>query len=80
MLCTMKATDRKILEAMIVRMNASTARANAALDEALEFITESEKRIATLVVIDSDYPSEAALDVLHKLPVPKLKKTSKSLF
>ena len=33
-----------------------------------------------LVVIDSDYPSDAAMEVLRKLPVPKLRKTTKSLF
>jgi len=32
------------------------------------------------VAIDSGYPSEAAMDTLRKLPVPKLKKTTKSLF
>ncbi len=32
------------------------------------------------VSIDTDYPSEAVMDELRKLPVPKLKKTSKSLF
>ena len=41
----MKRCDRKILEAMIDQMNASTARADAALDRALEFVAESEKRI-----------------------------------
>ena len=80
MLCIMKATDHKILEAMIEQMNQSTARADAALDRTLEFVGESEKRIATLVAIASDYPSETAMDVLRKLPVPKLKKSSKSLF
>jgi hypothetical protein len=34
----------------------------------------------TSVAIDSDYPTEAAMDELRKLPVPKLKKTTKSLF
>lgn len=48
MLCTMNATDRKILEAMIEQMNQSTARADAALDRALAFVAESEKRIAVL--------------------------------
>ena len=46
----MKTTDRKILEAMIEQMNASTARADAALDRALAFIAESEKRIAVMAV------------------------------
>jgi len=32
------------------------------------------------VSIDTDYPSEAAMDVLRKLPVPPLKKVTKSLF
>jgi hypothetical protein len=44
MLCTMRATDRKILEAMIEQMNASTARADAALDRALASIAESDSR------------------------------------
>ena len=32
------------------------------------------------VGIDSDYPSEAAMDAIRKLPVPPLKKVTKSLF
>lgn len=44
----MKATDHKLLEAMIDQMNASTARADAALDEALAFVAESEKRIEAM--------------------------------
>lgn len=32
------------------------------------------------VAIDSDYPTEAVMDAIRKLPVPPLKKTTKSLF
>jgi len=32
------------------------------------------------VSIDADYPSEVAMDALRKLPVPPLKKVTKSLF
>ena len=32
------------------------------------------------VIIDSDYPSEEAMDVLRRLTVPKLKRVTKSLF
>lgn len=32
------------------------------------------------VAIDSDYPNEAAMHKLRELPVPPLKKTTKSLF
>lgn len=48
MLCTMKATDRKILEAMIAQMNQSTARADAALDAAFAFIESSWRRIEAM--------------------------------
>ena len=34
----------------------------------------------TPVAIHSDYPSEAAMDAIRKLPVPPLKKVTKSLF
>lgn len=44
----MKATDRKILEAMIEQMNRSTVRADAALDAAFAFIESSERRIAAM--------------------------------
>ena len=41
-------------------------------------------RVATgllqAVSIDADYPGEAAVDALRKLPVPPLKKVTKSLF
>lgn len=32
------------------------------------------------VCIDTDYPSEAAMEAIRRLRVPKLKKTTKSLF
>jgi septal ring factor EnvC (AmiA/AmiB activator) len=48
MLRTMKTSDREALEAMIRQMNASTARADAALDAALAYIDESGKRIAAM--------------------------------
>jgi hypothetical protein len=32
------------------------------------------------VSIDTDYPSEVAMDALRKLPVPPLKRVTKSLF
>lgn len=40
----MKTADREALEAMIEQMNASTARADAALDRALAFVAESDAR------------------------------------
>lgn len=37
--------DQEILEGMIKQMNVSTERANAALDDALQFVAESEQRL-----------------------------------
>jgi len=40
--------DDKVLEAMISQMNKSSARATAAIDEALAFVESSNKRIARM--------------------------------
>ncbi len=40
--------DEKMLEGMIVQMNKTTAQASAAIDQALEFVEASNKRIATM--------------------------------
>lgn len=37
--------DREMLEGMIKQMNVSTERANAALDDALQFVERSEQRL-----------------------------------
>lgn len=40
--------DEKMLEGMIAQMTKSTAQANAAIDDALAFVEESNRRIAAL--------------------------------
>lgn len=40
--------DNKILEGMINQMIKSTAQANAAIDDALKFVEDSNKRIASM--------------------------------
>ena len=57
-------------------------RAVAVLKRYDERDSESSRQADGLpaVSIDSDYPSEAAMDALRKLPVPKLKKTTEDLF
>jgi len=57
-------------------------RAVAVLKRYDERDSESSRQADGLpaVSIDSDYPSEAAMDVLRKLAVPKLKKTTEDLF
>lgn len=40
--------DDKLLEGMIDQMNKTTAQASAAIDEALEFVEASNKRIAAM--------------------------------
>lgn len=40
--------DDKLLEGMIDQMNKTTAHASAAIDEALEFVEASNKRIAAM--------------------------------
>jgi hypothetical protein len=40
--------DDKVLEGMINQMNKSSARASAAIDEALAFVESSNKRIARM--------------------------------
>ncbi len=40
--------DDKLLEAMIEQMNKTTAQANAAMDKALAFVEDSNKRIAAM--------------------------------
>ncbi|HUX25815.1 MAG TPA: hypothetical protein VMV87_14495 [Burkholderiales bacterium] len=44
----MDLDDIEVLDALIDQMNRSTARAEKALDAALDFIARSEKRIALL--------------------------------
>lgn len=42
---TLDPNDQEILEGMVKQMNVSTERANAALDDALQFVAESEQRL-----------------------------------